>query len=224
MNDRSDEIPDSPGEWPARNAYLRGPERWHAPVNVTADICRNFDSFDEPASRYDSVRVSTATLAAIAEERGGNYHDERLSTLMSDGCVDVLLGVPIIVDDELELGEAEWVAPKEIRTTSLTGGQKGSKAQKFSQIPTPSLMALAETYAYGASKYSRFNFRNGYDYSLSYDAMQRHAWAWNDNEDFDPESGLNHMAHVAWHALNLLQMQADPELEHLFDDRFKGRD
>jgi len=130
---------------------------------------------------------------------------------------NMLLGAPNTID-------GSRVASKETRTTSLTGGQKGSKAQKFSQIPTPSLMALAETYAYGASKYSRFNFRNGYDYSLSYDAMQRHAWAWNDNEDFDPESGLNHMAHVAWHALNLLQMQADPELEHLFDDRFKGRD
>ena len=114
--------------------------------------------------------------------------------------------------------------PGETITTSETGGQKGAKAQQFSQIPTSSLMALAETYSYGASKYSRFNFRNGYDYSLSYDALQRHAWAWNGDEDYDPESGLNHMAHVAWHALNLLQMQADPELEKMFDDRYKGRD
>lgn len=115
-------------------------------------------------------------------------------------------------------------SPGETITTSETGGRKGAKAQQFSQIPTSSLMALAETYSYGASKYSRFNFRNGYDYSLSYDAMQRHAWAWNGDEDYDPESGLNHMAHVAWHALNLLQMQADPELEKMFDDRYKGRD
>ncbi len=115
-------------------------------------------------------------------------------------------------------------SPGETITTSETGGRKGAKAQQFSQIPTSSLMALAETYSYGASKYSRFNFRNGYDYSLSYDALQRHAWAWNGDEDCDPESGLNHMAHVAWHALNLLQMQADPELEEMFDDRFKGRD
>ena len=50
--------------------------------------------------------------------------------------------------------------------------------------------------------------------------MQRHAWAWQAGEDLDEESGLNHLAHVAWHAFNLIAMQDDARLDELFDDRF----
>jgi hypothetical protein len=109
---------------------------------------------------------------------------------------------------------------KETRIVSATGGEKGSKPAQFDQIPTVAMIELAKTYGFGASKYSAHNFRKGYDYSLSFSAMQRHAWAWQGGQDLDEESGLNHLAHVAWHCFNLIAMQDSPEQADMFDDRF----
>ncbi len=92
----------------------------------------------------------------------------------------------------------------ETRITSETGGQKGQKNVRLHAIPWESLQELGRVYAYGAGKYADYNFRKGYDWSLTFDAMLRHAFAFWSGEDKDRESGLHHMAHVAWHALTLL--------------------
>lgn len=47
-------------------------------------------------------------------------------------------------------------------------------------------------------------YLKGFDWSLSYNAMQRHANQFWSGEDLDEESGLPHMAHAAWHCLVLL--------------------
>jgi hypothetical protein len=100
-----------------------------------------------------------------------------------------------------------------------TGGMKGSKPIQIHALPWEAFAALGEVYAFGAQKYTDYNFRKGYDWSLSFDAMMRHAFAFWDGEDLDPESELPHMAHVMWHAAALLAFMADhPDL----DDRFKG--
>lgn len=104
----------------------------------------------------------------------------------------------------------------EVRMTSATGGQKGTKPAKPSLIPTPALMALAEHYGVGAKKYSAHNWRKGYEWSLAYDALCRHLWTFWDGEDMDDETGTPHMAAVAFHAFSLLVFMTEhPE----FDDR-----
>lgn len=109
----------------------------------------------------------------------------------------------------------------EIRTTSSTGGQKGKKEAAYDLIPVDALRQVAEHYGRGAQKYDRNQYRKGYEWSLSYAALQRHANAWWGGEDFDEETGSNHMAAVAWHALTLLTFQD----EHpRFDDRYKKED
>lgn len=100
----------------------------------------------------------------------------------------------------------------------ITGGMKGSKPIQFHQFPYAAFEHLGRVYAFGAAKYDDYNFRKGYNWSLSFDAMMRHAMAFWSGEDLDPESGLPHMAHVAWHAATLLAFMEDhPEL----DDRYK---
>ena len=86
----------------------------------------------------------------------------------------------------------------------MTGAQKGQKLARLGAIDPRALMELAKVAGFGEEKYARFNFVKGYKWSLSYDAMQRHAHAWADGEEIDPESGLNHLAHAAWHCLALL--------------------
>ncbi|WP_201799299.1 dATP/dGTP diphosphohydrolase domain-containing protein [Subtercola vilae] len=109
-------------------------------------------------------------------------------------------------------------ASEEVRTTSPTGGQKGSKAQRYDLIPTEPLRLLATLYGRGAEKYDDDNWRKGYDWKFSYAALQRHLnqfWA---GEDLDEEMQLPHVISAAWHCFTLAQFMIDhPQ----FDTRAK---
>jgi hypothetical protein len=105
----------------------------------------------------------------------------------------------------------------ETRVTSPTGGEKGTKLPAFGGIDPRAALELARVYGFGERKYARYNYLKGYKWSLTVDALFRHLFAFLDREDNDPESGLNHMAHVAWHALTLLAFSLRGIGE---DDRF----
>lgn len=93
----------------------------------------------------------------------------------------------------------------EIRLTDPdTGGQKGVKLERFDLIPVWAQEEIARVFGWGASKYDDDNWRKGYSWRLSFGALMRHAWAFWRGEDHDRESGLHHMAHVAWHCLVML--------------------
>lgn len=105
----------------------------------------------------------------------------------------------------------------------LTGGEKGSKDVQLFSAPPEAMEELGRVYGYGAKKYAPHNYRKGYNWSLSYNALYRHLLASLDGEDRDPETGLLHMAHVAWHGLTLAQFVLDTEAGELplsLDDRF----
>lgn len=103
----------------------------------------------------------------------------------------------------------------EVRVVNdTTGGEKGSKLERFDLIPTGPLTALARHYGLGSRKYEDRNWERGYDWSLSFAAMQRHAWAFWGGEDLDPETGDSHLAAVAWHAFALMEWATThPELD-----------
>ena len=104
----------------------------------------------------------------------------------------------------------------EVRVTnSKTGGQKGVKPERFELIPVEPLLALAKHYGVGGLKYEDDNWQKGYDWKLSYGALQRHAQAWWSGEEWGVEVFVNrltgeevqvttnHMISVAWHAFAL---------------------
>ena len=89
----------------------------------------------------------------------------------------------------------------ETMTTSESGGMKGQKPEQMHHLDPLALMEVAKVAEFGSHKYAAYNYLNGYRWSLSYDAGQRHHmlhWAGIDRDD---ESGLLHMAHAAWHCL-----------------------
>ncbi len=93
----------------------------------------------------------------------------------------------------------------EVRITDpVTGGQKGQKAAQLGALDPEALLTVARIAGFGAQKYDRFNFVRGYDWSLSFDALQRHLMQWAAGEDIDDESGESHLGHAAWHCLALL--------------------
>lgn len=111
--------------------------------------------------------------------------------------------------------ESEGVVINEERITHpVTGGEKGRKRAQLGALDPRSLMQVAEVAGYGAEKYERMNFMRGYEWSLSYDALQRHLHAFWEGENLDPESQLPHVAHAAWHCLALLTfMRLHPRLD-----------
>src|SRR5690625_7397406 len=79
-------------------------------------------------------------------------------------------------DDQGEFHIKNWAIGKgEVRVTSDTGGQKGSKKARFDLIPVVPLWEVAEVYGKGAEKYEDRNWERGYDWSLSFAALRRHA-------------------------------------------------
>lgn len=112
----------------------------------------------------------------------------------------------------------EGAADEEVRVTSGTGGQKGEKLAQLGSIDAQALLTVAKVSGFGARKYARYNYMKGYDWSLSFDALQRHLLSFWAGEDDDPESGLSHLGHAAWHCLALLSFQ-DRQLGR--DDRYR---
>lgn len=77
-------------------------------------------------------------------------------------------------------------------------------------------------YGRGAQKYAPRNWEKGYDWSLSYSALQRHLNAFWGGEDLiqqneagdDPTAGVPHLTAAAWHTFALLDWsQTHPELD-----------
>lgn len=110
---------------------------------------------------------------------------------------------------------------EEIRTVSTTGGEKGQKLAQLGAIDAGALLTVAKVAGFGAQKYARYNFMRGYDWSLSWDACQRHLLAFWNGEDDDPESGLSHLGHAAWHCLAMLAFK---QRELGTDDRYVAVD
>jgi hypothetical protein len=109
----------------------------------------------------------------------------------------------------------------EVRVTADTGGQKGTKPERFDLLQ-PEVLALdAILLGRGADKYDDHNYRKGYPWSLSFAALMRHAWAFWNGEDRDPEMGVPHMTCVRFHAGALVEFLEHPDRYARFDDRFR---
>lgn len=92
---------------------------------------------------------------------------------------------------------------------ALTGGEKGSKPERFDLIPVEAMKEVARVYGYGAEKYALRNWELGYDWGLSIAAMERHIAQFKNRESFDVESGRHHLAHAAFHCLALMTWEAN---------------
>lgn len=70
----------------------------------------------------------------------------------------------------------------------------------------------------GADKYERNNWKNGMPITEMENSLLRHLTAFHNCEDNDPESKLNHMAHVMFNAAGIM--------EHMnrYGDEFDDRD
>jgi hypothetical protein len=88
-------------------------------------------------------------------------------------------------------------------------------------LPAAALTEWARAMTFGATKYGDHNWRKGLAWTRVLGSLSRHLTSFMAGEDRDPESGVNHMAHVMCNAAFLLHYEKHhPEL----DDRYRGLD
>lgn len=86
-------------------------------------------------------------------------------------------------------------------------------------LPAEPLRQIARALEFGCQKYDKHNWRKGMPWTEAYAAACRHLLDFIEGEDFNPESGLPHVAHAGANILFLLQYMVD-RVE--WDDRYKG--
>lgn len=129
----------------------------------------------------------------------------------------------------------------ETRIETESGGAKGDKLARFDQIPAGPMIELAHRYGLGSVKYLKKNgldnWRNGYPFSLSMTALERHYYAFKNGEDndatiyveaglladgedplYDEEGklrpGVSHLSAVIWHCMFLMHhLEENPDLD-----------
>jgi deoxycytidylate deaminase len=82
---------------------------------------------------------------------------------------------------------------------------------RYDLIPTSATEALAQVLTYGAKKYKPNNWKEADDIERYIAALFRHFEALRSGEEFDPESGLRHSAHIMTNIvfINYFEVQKD---------------
>lgn len=168
---------------------------------VVAEVHVQYDG-----TQYINVFPSTRAEALRSDVNAKGYMSAYIRAEIESGA------------DQVDVGDAVG-HPTEVRSVSKSGGEKGVKPERYSLIPKPPLDLLAKVYGFGEKKYAPHNFRKGYEWSKSYDALQRHLAAWWEREENDPESGLSHLGHAAFHVFALIVFSSDKRYSE-YDDRY----
>lgn len=85
-----------------------------------------------------------------------------------------------------------------------TGIKHDGDKLRLSLIPPQLIEGVGQVMQFGAKKYKRNNWKNLDDPTRYLDALMRHLEAYRRGEEFDEETGLPHMAHLATNAGFLL--------------------
>jgi len=96
----------------------------------------------------------------------------------------------------------------------MEGTKYDNDKLRMDLIPKEAFDALAGVLGFGAKKYDDHNWRKGINHSRLYAATMRHMTSYWSGETYDPESGLNHLAHAM---TNLAFILGSPN----YDDRYQ---
>lgn len=98
-----------------------------------------------------------------------------------------------------------------VMSEDASGGRKEETQARFDLLPPDALTELARVYGYGEAKYpsdvSGPNYLKGYAWHKSIASLLRHTMKFMFGESHDPETGLHHLAHAAWHCFTLIAFE-----------------
>ena len=103
--------------------------------------------------------------------------------------------------------------------SELMEGTKFDKGKaQLDLLSTIWLMGVGQVLTFGAKKYESHNWRKGISRSRLMAACLRHLLAYNNGEDYDPETGLLHLYHASCCLMFASELhETMPET----DDRYK---
>ncbi len=104
------------------------------------------------------------------------------------------------------------------KRTFSTGAKFDEGKNRLDLIPPAATEGIGLVLTFGAKKYAPYNWTNGINYSKIIGAIKRHLLAIEKGENFDAESGLLHIDHIACNAAFLQTFQRH-EKYLKFDDR-----
>lgn len=102
----------------------------------------------------------------------------------------------------------------------MSGIKHDSEKPLLALIPALALEEEGWVWTFGGKKYGMWNWKKGLTYTRIISAMLRHTLAIMRGEDFDPESGLLHAAHIRCCAGMLIEFHKTGRTD--LDDRDKG--
>lgn len=102
--------------------------------------------------------------------------------------------------------------------SELTGMKLDQDKTRLDLLPFRAVRAVGDVLTFGAKKYKDNNWRGGMKWGRLTGAALRHIFSFMCGEDYDPESGLHHLAHAACDILFVLEYVFTGTAE---DDRFK---
>lgn len=126
--------------------------------------------------------------------------------------------IKLVVDSKNGIAEVATNMPKE---QLIVFGKLEEKGLKYDQgkpdlsiLPIEALEAMAAAFTYGAKKYQRNNFKKGIEVNRTLAAALRHIYAKLNKQDFDIESGVDHLGHaLAAIAMAIYTLKHKPELD-----------
>ena len=106
----------------------------------------------------------------------------------------------------------------EIPNISETGSLRYNKGKsQIHQVPYEAIEGIAKVMEYGEKKYGKYNWTKGNNLSVPFDSAMRHLWAFWNGENFDKESGENHLYHALANIAMIIYYHKNyPEM----DDRY----
>lgn len=76
-------------------------------------------------------------------------------------------------------------------------------------LQTRAIQEVLKLTNFGAKKYGENNWRLADDPNRYLDALGRHLFQYYSGEHIDEESGMNHLVHIAWNALSVIELLKD---------------
>lgn len=101
---------------------------------------------------------------------------------------------------------------------STSGTKHDTGKPDLSLLPTHALEETARALMFGANKYGRYNYCQGFEDTRLAAACLRHVYSFLNGEEKDPESGLSHLAHAM---ATLSMMMHCQDLGTLRDNRYR---
>lgn len=94
---------------------------------------------------------------------------------------------------------------------NLSGVKFDEGKPEFSLLDFPALEEVVKVLQFGAEKYGKDNWREGFIWSRPFNACLRHLFAWWGGEKLDKETGISHLAHAACNIMFLLSFEQTGE-------------